>query len=182
MAIAIDDRSVQREAVLTKSSSFETDSLKADPDDGSMGRVKRTLGISKGSKQTGEEGTRDAVSSVFDFRFLLRLDTYILLSLRLRRTLIPTFESWLILWMESARRFYRIKRQSATRNYNEISPAKKRWNSESSGMILFIKLRILPESALDRTYLTAPVDHPCHNTTQSQEHPRRPLHGEKEAI
>src|SRR5882757_8755454 len=99
MAIAIDDRSVQREAVLTKSSSFETDSLKADPDDGSKGRVKRTLGISKGSKQTGEEGTRDAVSSVFDSRFLSWLNTYMLLPLRPRKMLIPTSGSWLILWM-----------------------------------------------------------------------------------
>jgi hypothetical protein len=77
VAIAIDDRSVQRQVVLSKFSSFEADTPKVDPGDATRERVKSTLGTSKGSKPTlkptGEEATRDAnkfSSSVFDSCFL----------------------------------------------------------------------------------------------------------------
>jgi hypothetical protein len=96
VAIAIDDRSVQREAVLSKSSSRETDSIKVDSDDGTKQRVKRTLGISKVSKPTGEEATRDAsnfASSVFDSCILSQLNTYMSLPFRPRKTLIPISKS-----------------------------------------------------------------------------------------
>ena len=66
--------------------------------------------------------------------------------------------------MELVSNFSRFRRQNATSKYYEKSQAEKIRNSESSGLDLFIKLRICPESVLDRTFTTALVK--GHSITQ----------------
>jgi hypothetical protein len=58
VAIAIDNRSVRREAVLPKSGSLETAKPKVDPDDATKEHDKSTLGIREGSKWTKESAEK----------------------------------------------------------------------------------------------------------------------------
>lgn len=86
--LAIDNRSVRREAVLSNSSSFET----AKPSNATNERVKGNLRMCKGSKPMREEAmwreAHDFASSVFDLPLFSQFNTDAMLLLRPRKLLM----------------------------------------------------------------------------------------------